>query len=244
MKVTVIGYWGGFPAANEATSAYLFEHDGFHLLVDCGSGALAKLQNEVDVRQLDAVVLSHYHYDHVADIGPLQYARLIHRNLGADLPVLPIYGHAEDEEAFARLTHSGITEGVAYDPQETVTVGPFALSFLKTAHPVPCYAMRISAGGKDVVYTADSSYLPEFVPFAQGADLLISECNFYAGQHAAAAGHMTSEEAAAIAKGAEVGELWLTHLPHVGRHEQLVEEAARLFGGVIRLARTGLVWAP
>jgi ribonuclease BN (tRNA processing enzyme) len=243
MKVTVIGYWGGFPAANEATSAYLFEHDGFRLLVDCGSGALAKLQNYTAVENLDAVAVSHYHYDHIADIGPLQYARLIHKNLGADLPVLPIYGHKEDEAAFARLTHSGITEGIAYDPEGTLAVGPFSLTFLKTAHPVPCYAMRITAGGKTVVYTADSSYMPEFAPFAKGADLLICECNFYAGQNAAPAGHMTSEEAAAIAEGAGVGELWLTHLPHVGRHEQLVEEAERTFRGVIRLARTGLVWA-
>ncbi|MCX8046397.1 MAG: MBL fold metallo-hydrolase, partial [Anoxybacillus gonensis] len=43
MKVTVIGYWGAFPKKNEATSCYLFEHDGFRLLVDCGSGALAQL---------------------------------------------------------------------------------------------------------------------------------------------------------------------------------------------------------
>lgn len=77
MKVTVIGYWGGFPAANEATSGYLFEHEGFRMLVDCGSGVLAKLQNYVSVEKLDAVVVSHYHHDHVADIGPLQYARLI-----------------------------------------------------------------------------------------------------------------------------------------------------------------------
>ena len=45
MKMTVVGFWGGFPEAGEATSGYLFEHDGFLLLVDCGSGVLAQLQN-------------------------------------------------------------------------------------------------------------------------------------------------------------------------------------------------------
>ena len=44
MKMTVVGFWGGFPEAGEATSGYLFEHDGFRLLVDCGSGVLAQLQ--------------------------------------------------------------------------------------------------------------------------------------------------------------------------------------------------------
>ncbi|OQP03520.1 MBL fold metallo-hydrolase [Geobacillus sp. 44B] len=242
MKVTVIGYWGGFPAANEATSGYLFEHDDFRLLVDCGSGVLSKLQNYVPVEKLDAVVVSHYHHDHVADIGPLQYGRLIKKNLGMDLPVLPIYGHPYDQGEFARLTHEGITKGIAYHPEEPLQVGPFHITFMKTVHPVTCYAMRITAGEETVVYTADSSYLPEFAPFAKNADLLICECNFYAGQNAAPAGHMTSEEAASIACDAGVAELWLTHLPHFGDHAQLVEEAGQQFSGKIQLAKTGLVW--
>ena len=77
MKMTVVGFWGGFPEAGEATSGYLFEHDGFRLLVDCGSGVLAQLQKYITPSDIDAVVLSHYHHDHVADIGVLQYARLI-----------------------------------------------------------------------------------------------------------------------------------------------------------------------
>ncbi|WP_027409010.1 MBL fold metallo-hydrolase [Anoxybacteroides tepidamans] len=242
MKVTVIGYWGGFPAANEATSGYLFEHEGFRLLVDCGSGVLSKLQNYVTVEELDAVVVSHYHHDHVADIGPLQYARLIKTNLGAALPELPIYGHSFDSDGFTRLAYKGLTKAIAYDPDKTLEVGPFTISFMKTAHPVICYAMRITAGGKSVVYTADSSYLPEFAPFSQGADLLICECNFYAGQNAAQAGHMTSEEAATIACDANVSELWLTHLPHFGDHSQLISEAKAVFNGAVKLAKTGLVW--
>jgi ribonuclease BN (tRNA processing enzyme) len=242
MKVTVIGYWGGFPAANEATSGYLLEHDAFRLLVDCGSGVLSKLQHYVGPEQLDAVIVSHYHHDHVADIGPLQYARLIKTNLGAALPELPIYGHPFDSDGFARLAYKGLTKAVAYDPTKTLEIGPFAISFMKTAHPVICYAMRIAAGGRSIVYTADSSYLPEFAPFSEGADLLVCECNFYAGQNAAQAGHMTSEEAAMIARDANVGELWLTHLPHFGDHSQLVREAEAVFRGNIQLARTGLVW--
>ncbi|HZG61577.1 MAG TPA: MBL fold metallo-hydrolase [Anoxybacillus sp.] len=242
MKVTVVGFWGGFPAAGEATSGYLFEHDGFHLLVDCGSGVLSQLQNYISVEELDAVIISHYHHDHVADIGPLQYARLIKKNLGASLEELPIYGHSFDRDAFIRLAHKDITKNIAYNPEETLQIGPFTIQFMKTQHPVICYAMRITAGDATVVYTADSSYLPEFVPFAQNADLLICECNFYAGQNAAPAGHMTSEEAATIARDANVGELLLTHLPHFGELDHLVKEAKAIFNGPVHLAQSGLIW--
>lgn len=91
MKWTVIGYWGGYPGEKEATSGYLLEHDGYRLLVDCGSGVLAQLQSFISVRDIDAVILSHYHHDHVADIGPLQFARLIESMTNGVLPELPIY---------------------------------------------------------------------------------------------------------------------------------------------------------
>jgi len=242
MKVTVVGFWGGFPAVNEATSGYLFQHDGFSLLVDCGSGVLSQLQKYIAIEELNAVILSHYHHDHVADIGPLQYARMIKKNLGAPLGELPIYGHPFDKEGFSRLAYKDISKNIAYNPGEELQVGPFSIRFMKTVHPAVCYAMRISAGGATVVYTADSSYLDEFVPFAQNADLLISECNFYAGQNAASVGHMTSEEAARVAGRANVRELLLTHLPHFGDLNNLVKEAKTIFSGPVRLAKSGFVW--
>ena len=54
--------------------------------------------------------------------------------------------------------------------------------------------MRITAGNDIVVYSADSSYIPEFIPFTKDADLFICECNMYAHQEAAKAGHMNSTE--------------------------------------------------
>ncbi|MGG5833061.1 MBL fold metallo-hydrolase, partial [Bacillus pumilus] len=62
-------------------------------LVDCGSGVLSKLQQYIDIEELDAVLLSHYHHDHIADIGPLQYAKLVGYHLGKSSGPLPIYGH-------------------------------------------------------------------------------------------------------------------------------------------------------
>ncbi|WP_026590534.1 MBL fold metallo-hydrolase [Bacillus sp. UNC437CL72CviS29] len=242
MKMTVVGFWGGFPEVGEATSGYLFEHDGFRLLVDCGSGVLAQLQKYITPSDIDAVLLSHYHHDHVADIGVLQYARLISSMVKGQLPQLPIYGHGFDVQGFSSLTHEPYTKGIVYNPEETVQIGPFSISFLKTVHPVICYAMRITVGDKVVVYSADSSYIPEFIPFTKDADLFICECNMYAHQEAAKAGHMNSTEVADIAKHANVKELLLTHLPHTGNPSDLVEEAKQIFSGSIVLAHSGYVW--
>nr|WP_263328402.1 MBL fold metallo-hydrolase [Neobacillus sp. Marseille-Q6967] len=236
MKLTIIGHWGGYPKQNAASSGYLVEHEGFQLLVDCGSGVLSKLQNITQPEDLDAVTLSHYHPDHIADIGVLQHARLIQGFLGKKPPALPIYSHDFDQAEFAKLTYKDITKGIAYLPNESLQVGPFHIAFLKTNHPVPCFAMRIEAGGKSLVYTADSAFKEEFIPFSQNADLLLCECNFYGSQSGAAAGHMNSLEAGRFAERANVKQLILTHLPHYGTLTELVGEASSEYTGIINLA--------
>lgn len=241
MKLTVIGCWGGYPAPGEATSAYLLEKNNYNLLIDVGSGALAQLQHYKHVREIDAVILSHYHHDHIADVGVLQYARLTQSYLNEENSILPIYGHTENENRFASLTHR-YTEGRAYHPKESIKIGPFIITFLRTKHPVPCFGMRITDGDATIVYTADTSYQDEWIPFCKDADLLIADCNFYANQDGSTAGHMTSVENGKIAEQAKVGELLLSHLPQYGSLHQLKKEANHHYKGRIHLAESGFVW--
>ncbi|WP_156288821.1 MBL fold metallo-hydrolase [Oceanobacillus salinisoli] len=241
MKFTVIGFWGGYPAMDGATSSYLLEKDNFSLWIDVGSGSLSKLQKYKHVSELDAVLVSHYHHDHIADIGVLQYARLIEYYVTGNDTILPIYGHTEDREGFQSLTHT-YTKGIAYHPNETLQIGPFSITFLKTNHPVPCYGMRITDGQSVIVYSADSSYQEEWGTFAEDADLFISDCNYYAGQDGSKAGHMNSEEAGKIAAQANVKQLLLSHLPQYGDRKKLVEEAKQQYDGRVQLAKEGFVW--
>ncbi|WP_053220411.1 MBL fold metallo-hydrolase [Virgibacillus senegalensis] len=241
MKWTVVGYWGAYPEKGEATSAYLLEQDGFRCLIDCGSGVLSRLQTFIDVTELDAVVLSHYHQDHIADIGVLQYSWLVQNSLHNRNRKLPVYGHVEDKTGFLALTHQ-FTEGIAYHPDEALQVGPFQFTFIQTNHPVPCYAMRITNGDQVIVYTADTSFKQDLIPFSREADLLVSECSFYHGQEAAKAGHLTSSQCGELAAKAGVKQLLLTHLPHFGNRAVLQEEAGRKFSGIIQLAHEGWTW--
>ncbi|WP_338451375.1 MBL fold metallo-hydrolase [Niallia oryzisoli] len=240
MEITVIGPWGGYPKVNEASAGYLIEHNGFRVLIDCGSGVLSKLQNIVQPELLDAVVISHYHADHIADIGVLQHARLIKGFLGEKMECLPIYAHPFNQQEFAKLTYKNITKGVSYQSDELLKLGPFDVRFLRTKHPVECFAMRFESGGKTVVYTADTAFKDELIPFSKEADLLLCECNFYGDQDGSNAGHMTSLHAGKLAKIGNVKQLVLTHLPHYGRLEQLQEEAAEIYHGPIQLAHFGL----
>ncbi|WP_102027984.1 MBL fold metallo-hydrolase [Salirhabdus sp. Marseille-P4669] len=239
MKITVIGYYGAYPEGESATSCYLLEKDGFAVLLDCGSGTLSRLPLYKAVADLDAVVLSHYHHDHVADIGPLQYFHIVQNGIHGTNNILPIYGHQEEEEQFNRLTGK-YTVGKSYQEKEPLTLGPFTFTFYKTVHPVPCFAMKITDGQKTCFYTADTSYFDRLSEYCKDVDLLIADCSFYEGMDGSGPGHMTSEECGKVAKAANVKQLWLSHLPHFGEITKLKEEAKKYYDGAISLAIEGL----
>lgn len=233
MKITVLGCLGAYPYNGEGTTGYLIESEGFHLLLDAGSTTLVQLEKILDPLDLDAVILTHYHHDHIADLGVLQYYWQLYPG-NEERQVLPIYGHGEDTVHFESLTMPGVTQGIDYLQTESLELGPFTITFMKTIHPVTCYAMRFveKSTGKVFVFTGDSGYLESFVPFAQGADLFLADTYLFAGNERHKA-HFTSKEAGEIAHAAQVNKLMLTHLPQHGDLEQLREEAALAANGIL-----------
>lgn len=226
MKLTILGYWGGYPTRNAGTSSYLLESKGYHLWLDAGSASLIALENHVDPLDVDAVLLSHYHYDHIADLGVFQFTRQLKGTGEKRAPIVPIYGHTEDEENFHRLTMDRVSEGISYEEGETFSIGPFEITTMRTLHPVPCFAFRIEerATGKVLVFTADSGYLESFARFSKEADVLMTDTNFFNGMENHRV-HMTATEVGRIAKEANVKKLVLTHLPQVGDLELLKQQA-------------------
>src|SRR6187455_1710918 len=92
MRLTVLGGSGGFPGAGGACSGYLIEHDGFRLLVDPGYAIVPRLLELLPAGEIDAVLVSHGHPDHVADLNPLLRARLMTDDAS---PPLPAYALAD-----------------------------------------------------------------------------------------------------------------------------------------------------
>jgi len=98
VRLTVIGGSGGYPGRGEPCSGYLVGADGFTILIDPGYGVAMALTTE-DAPRFDAVLVSHGHPDHCADLNPI----LRHR-AWADIPLppMPVYAPAGALDAVAR----------------------------------------------------------------------------------------------------------------------------------------------
>lgn len=241
MKITTIGYWGAYPEANEATSGYLLQSEGKNILIDCGSGVLSNMQNYVDLTELDMVILSHYHADHMADIYSLQYAIRILMDLKKRKKPLFIYGHAEDEK-FETLNYHDYTVAVPIDEKNPLKLKNISIIFQKNVHNGICFSMRIEKENKSFVYTADTGWYDKLIEFSYKTDLLICESSLYNEDFGAVKGHLTAGQAGEIAKRAEVRHLILSHLPHFGVHNNLLNQAKERFNGNVKLAKTGDVF--
>ncbi|MDE5416267.1 MBL fold metallo-hydrolase [Alkalihalobacillus sp. MEB203] len=239
MKLIPLGVWGGYPKANSGTSSFLLKLDDFSCLIDCGSGVLSSLQNYLPLEQLDAVMISHYHFDHIADIGCLQYAMLVQSQLGNRKKELPIFGHAKDEEAFSKLSFMNYTRGIPIEETKTLILGPWKVTFCPTIHPAHCLAMKFEHGDVSIVFTADTEWCEDLVSFAKGATILVSEANLYDRHIGKVKGHMSGRQAGELAQKAGVDQLILTHLPHHGNLEDILSEAKQAFLGNVEIAQVG-----
>lgn len=242
MKLTSLGCWGGYPKASSANSSFLLEEDGFRLLIDCGSGVLAQLQRAIPLEKLDALILSHYHHDHIADVGCLQYAMLIQRQRGERKQPFPIYAHSEGENLFHTLSYKQHTEARRIGAEHSIQLGPWRVEFHPANHTAYCLAMKFIGKKRVIVYTGDTAWSDDLARFAAGADTLICECSLFDEQQGQVPGHMTAGEAGRMAKAADAQHLILTHFPHYGDRRQLLREAKNTYSGWIEMAEEQKTW--
>lgn len=245
MRLTVLGCNGTYPTPGQPSSGYLIQTDRTTIWVDCGSGTFAALQEHVDPAELDAIIITHEHADHSVDVLPFAYAR---KYGSPELTSLPVFAPASVPErlaAFIGREGSAVFDALDFQitaAESRVTLNDTELHFVKTSHPVPTLAVRVTSGDHSIAYTADTGVSEHLVDWAEGADVLLAEAS-YQGPSAEKIWphHLTAGEAGELASQAGVGRLVLTHLWPTNDSEVSIEEASRTFSGPVAAATPRLV---
>ena len=245
MRLTVLGGCGAWPAAGQACSGYLVEHDGFRLLIDPGYATLPRLLQIMDADDVDAVLVSHGHPDHCADLNPLLRARTL-RDDRPPAPALPVYAPPDALRPVLALDRPGMLEDAIdlreFTPGDGFGTGPFGVRSWLLPHYVPNAGLRLESGGHHLAYTGDSGPSPDLLSLALGADLLLAEASCAREVPGGSARYLSSaSQAGQLAHRAGAGRLILTHLMPETDAPESVQAAAEGYAGPIAVASPGLV---
>ncbi len=242
-ELIVLGTAASVPDATHDTLALALRGPGWAVLIDCGGSPLHKLaRHGIDREDLRAVILTHYHADHLYGL-PILVQGLWLSGREAPLPIcgpqqaldraramLELYNLAAREDMFAidwqavplrRRQRVLDVEGVA------ITASPGAHG---QAHAL---ALRLedAATGRAIVYSSDTEPCEAVIDLAAGADLLLHEAT---GE---GPGHSSPEQAAAVAREAGVARLALIHYPIPDTDLERWRARASGFGGEVFLAQ-------
>ncbi len=235
-------------------------------LIDCGRGVLQRAAGiGVSANGLSALLLMHFHSDHIAEFGDVLITRWV-STFGPSPAALPIIGPpgtadlvAATLKAFGAdvgyriVHHADLTAPPPVDVHEATDDAVWdrdgvVIRVAPTDHrPVtPTVGFRIESGGSSVVLAGDTVPSDSLDQLAAGADALVHTAirrdiisQFSQQRIKDICDYQSSvQEAAATARRAGMGTLVLTHyVPAIapGQEEQWRSLAAAEFDGRIEL---------
>jgi len=197
-------------------------------------------------RELDAMIITHGHPDHISDVIPLMYAM----GFDDDPPdePLPVYAPPDVEKRLRAAIGGGKSKELfdkvfVWRPIDDFIIGGITGSSFATDHPIDSCGIRLVADGKTFVYTADTAFFPELADGCRDADLLIAEATYVGAVEADPGVHMWARETGKLAADAKVKRLVLTHIWATFSLEQAVDEAREAYDGPVEAAVEGNVYA-
>lgn len=201
MHVFLCGTGSPLPSRTRGGPCTAVLAGGRFIVIDVGrsSGTVFGL-HRLPPQEIDAILLTHFHSDHIAELGELG---MLSWALGRTDP-LPVYGPpgvgevvAGFERAYAqdtlyRTTHHGadlmpaasrrlLPRPVAISSRDGSAIvfedGDVKVTAFNVNHdPVtPAYGYRVDYGGRSVVVSGDTTQDPRVVRAASGADVLVHE---------------------------------------------------------------------
>ncbi|MFN3504828.1 MAG: MBL fold metallo-hydrolase [Caldimicrobium sp.] len=222
MRITILGSGTGWITSKRSSPAYLVSRDNFHLLLDFGPGTLRQLLKiGLNLNDITAIFISHFHPDHISDLIPFLFAtryRLgYQRKEGFELIVhknfLELYEGLKKAFGHWVCPPEDLMKLKLVSESSSFTIGPFRAQTIGVNHNPESLAIKLEVNEKTLVYSGDTGFCEDLIEFSKGVTLLILECAN--SENVLAPGHLSPKEIAEIAGKANPETLILTHFyPH------------------------------
>lgn len=208
MKIIVLGNQGGVPSKTDNCIGYLIIEKDTKILLECGSGCIRELQKYINLEELDAVIISHTHYDHISDLFSLKYAYEVMSNFSDKFRKLNIY--IPFDEKIIPLIESKMFN-ITYLKEGVCPIKNIWVTFKKLYHNIDTYGMLFKSGETSLGYTADTGYNTNLISFFKDCTSLLGESSLLESQKDNTPYHMTTKEVMELANQTKVDKLIITH---------------------------------
>lgn len=223
-------------------SGFLIEQGSTRVWCDAGPGTLVALPVQSDL--VDAIVVSHQHPDHCADLFAAFHAWNYRPDPRRGVPVYApqsvwdrvslFLDKGPDSDLYATFDFHPVWTG------DKVEIGEIMIEFTEMDHSVPTVGSRWEANNRTMFFTGDTGPAGEWRRLAHGVDVMLSEASYQgATEDKTFAHHLTAGEAGAIAREVEARRLVLTHIPPYLDPSKSVHEAELVFDRPVGLAVPG-----
>ncbi|AKJ64858.1 MBL fold metallo-hydrolase [Kiritimatiella glycovorans] len=239
MNITFYGVRGVYPREDQMNCA-LVEVSGGRFFVDLGSPRI--FDDASLIHEVDHVLITHLHPDHIAMLGSYIIGRISMHAAGETGSSRCTFVAPESIRDYMVFSELGAIE--SYDQTSEVPemwMGA-SLSAVVTNHPKLTYAYRIEDGGRSAVFSGDTSYSKALAEFCAGADLVVLESSFREEHRELAEewGHMCPSLTAQLVREARPRKLVLNHFVEMSGEEYRQEVLSRLDEPIpIEIAREG-----
>lgn len=254
-QLTILGGSAAGVGTDQGCSGYLIQTETTSIVLDLGPDTLLELRKHIDYRELTAIVISHLHMDHILDLFALRFTLSYNpvkaeRRIPLLLPPGGLAFMAKAAELFA--TEPGEIEDYfsevydmgEYNPDGLLEIGDFMLTFARTIHPVPCWAIRVHArdNSDDLVYTADTGSDVNLDDFARETAVLVADSAAMptAPEEMIRQVHMTPQHAADLATRVSARTLVLSHMWEENDPMNAAMSARESFQGRLHVAFAGM----
>lgn len=190
-------------------SSVLIKLDDTLVLFDCGHGVVQRLL-EVGVRhnELNHIVVSHFHPDHVSDLVPFLHAGAWSRRdpRATDLHIYGPPGIQQLIDGFRNIFGASALQQPAYDilvhevAGERFSIGPYDFDFISLP-PAGNHGLRFAWRDRQYAITGDSNFHETEIAFLKHVELAIID-----------SGHIEDDEIVQLAMASQAKTMVCSHL--------------------------------